>query len=55
MIMRTFPGLLTVALTLSACATGSYDPQTVTETRGAAHSLRSWPSVKSKPSHPNSI
>ena len=31
MIMRTFPGLLTVALTLSACATGSYDPQTVTD------------------------
>jgi hypothetical protein len=31
MIMRTFLGLLTVALTLSACATGSYDPQTVTD------------------------
>src|ERR1700719_4667746 len=31
MIMRTFAGLLTVALTLSACATGSYDPQTVTD------------------------
>ena len=37
MIMRTFPGLLTVALTLSACATGSYDPQTVTDNaRGSA-------------------
>jgi len=37
MIMRTFPGLLTVALTLSACATGSYDPQTVTDNaRGGA-------------------
>src|ERR1700731_4993941 len=37
MIMRTFAGLLTVALTLSACATGSYDPQTVTDNaRGSA-------------------
>src|ERR1700751_6289131 len=37
MIMRTFPGLLTVALTLSACATGGYDPQTVTDNaRGGA-------------------
>src|ERR1700720_633970 len=37
MIMRTLPGLLTVALTLSACATGSYDPQTVTDNaRGSA-------------------
>ena len=38
MIMRTFPGLLTVALTLSACATGSYDPQTLTDdaARGGA-------------------
>src|SRR6202035_1526506 len=37
MIMRTFPGLLIVALTLSACATGSYDPQTVTDNaRGSA-------------------
>ena len=35
MIMRTFPGLLTVALTLSACA--SHDPQTVTDNaRGSA-------------------
>ena len=33
--MRTFPGLLIVALTLSACA--SYDPQTVTDNaRGSA-------------------
>ena len=33
--MRTFPGLLTVALTLSACT--SYDPQTVTDNaRGSA-------------------
>src|SRR5437764_280745 len=31
MIMRTFPGLLILALTLSACAIGSYDPQTVTD------------------------
>jgi hypothetical protein len=31
MIMRTFPGVLTVALTLSACATGSYDPQTLAD------------------------
>ena len=31
MIMRTFPALLTVSLTLSACAMGSYDPQTVTD------------------------
>ena len=37
MIMRTFAGLLTVALTLSACATGSYDLQTVTDNaRGSA-------------------
>src|SRR3984893_9018867 len=37
MIMRTFAGLLTVALTLSACAIGSYDPQTVTDNaRGSA-------------------
>ena len=38
MIMRTFPGLLTVALTLSACATGSYDPQTLADdaARGGA-------------------
>ena len=37
MIMRTFPDLLTVALTLGACATGSYDPQTVTDNaRGSA-------------------
>jgi hypothetical protein len=38
MMMRTFPGLLIVALTLSACAAGSYDPQTVTENtaRGSA-------------------
>jgi hypothetical protein len=36
MIMRTFPGLLTVALTLSACATGSYDPQTVTDNASSA-------------------
>ena len=38
MIKRTFPGLLIVALTLSACATGSYDPQTVTDdaARGSA-------------------
>jgi hypothetical protein len=37
MIMRTFPGLLTVAFTLSACATGGYDPQTVTDNaRGGA-------------------
>ena len=36
--MRTFFGLLIAALTLSACATGSYDPQTVTEdaARGGA-------------------
>ena len=35
MIMRTLPGLLTVALTLSACA--SHDPQTVTDNaRGSA-------------------
>ena len=35
MIMRTFPGLLTVALTLSACA--RHDPQTVTDNaRGSA-------------------
>jgi uncharacterized membrane protein len=31
MIMRTFPGLLTMALTLSACATGSHDPRTLTD------------------------
>jgi hypothetical protein len=31
MIMRTFPGLLIAALTLSACAIGSSDPRTVTE------------------------
>src|SRR5438309_5878171 len=31
MTMRTFPGLLIAALTLSACATGSSDPQTITE------------------------
>jgi hypothetical protein len=43
MIMRTFaglltPGLLTVSLTLSACAIGSNDPQTVTDdaARGSA-------------------
>src|ERR1700760_1278837 len=38
MIMRTFPGLLTVALLLSACAAGSYDPQAVTDdaARGSA-------------------
>jgi hypothetical protein len=38
MIMRTFPGLLILALTLSACAIGSYDPQTVTDdaARGSA-------------------
>ena len=38
MIMRTFPGLLIAALTLSACAIGSYDPQTVTDNaaRGSA-------------------
>jgi hypothetical protein len=38
MIMRTFPGLLIVALTLSACGTGGYDPQTVTDdaARGSA-------------------
>jgi hypothetical protein len=38
MIMRTFPGLLIAALTLSACAIGSYDPQTVTDSaaRGSA-------------------
>jgi hypothetical protein len=38
MIMRTFPGLLIVALTLSACAVGIYDPQTVTDdaARGSA-------------------
>jgi hypothetical protein len=38
MIMRTFPGLLIVALTLSACATGSYDPRTLTDdaARGSA-------------------
>ena len=34
--MRTFPGPLIVALTLSACAMSSYEPQTVTE--GAARS-----------------
>src|SRR5690348_6590574 len=31
MIMRTFRGLLIAALMLSACSTGSYDPQAVTE------------------------
>jgi hypothetical protein len=37
MIMRTFLGLLTVALTLNACVTASYDPQTVTDNaRGSA-------------------
>jgi hypothetical protein len=38
MIMRTFPGLLTVALTLNACVTGSYEPQTLTDdaARGSA-------------------
>jgi hypothetical protein len=38
MIMRIFPGLLILALTLSACAMGSYDPQTVTDdaARGSA-------------------
>jgi hypothetical protein len=37
MVMRTFPDLLTVALSLSACATGIYDPQTVTgNARGSA-------------------
>ena len=38
MIMRTFPGLLIAALTLSACATDSYDPQTVADSaeRGSA-------------------
>jgi hypothetical protein len=36
--MRTFPGLLIFALTLSACAIGSYDPRTVTDDamRGSA-------------------
>ncbi len=36
--MRTFACLLTVALTLSACAAGSYDPQPVTDdtARGSA-------------------
>src|SRR5690349_14413026 len=31
MIMRTFPGLLILALTLSACAIGSDNPQMVTD------------------------
>ena len=37
-MMRTFAGLLTVALTLGACASGSYDPQPVTDdaARGSA-------------------
>ena len=41
MIMRTSPGLLSVALMLSACATGSYDPQTVTDdtAKGSALAL----------------
>jgi hypothetical protein len=38
MTMRTVPGLLIVALMLSACSTGRYDPQAVTEdaARGSA-------------------
>ena len=39
MIMRTFPGLLILALTLSACAIGSYDPQTVTNDAARGRAL----------------
>jgi hypothetical protein len=39
MIMRTFPGLLIVALTLSACGTGSYDPQRVSEDAAKSSAL----------------
>src|ERR1700757_601118 len=37
--MRTSPSLLTVALTLSACAIGSHDPQTVTDHAGKGSAL----------------
>ena len=39
MVMRTSPSLLTVALTLSACAIGSHDPQTVTDHAGKGSAL----------------